>query len=652
LPTKIEDGVQYEAGDYCYVPDADSPSTWKLRITDSPGGKPDPGIVGAAAAALGPGFRGQRVELPDSDRPGVIACVRRAWKAANPDKDAADMPDVLQARSADEGIPLTIHFDTEVEVRDAVKREIDVRLVPWDFPIDTLQGREQFVRGAFDEVEPTSVLLMGLEHEAHIGVGQNGQPVLTRRPVGRSIALDNKPDGQHATFRVAKTNAGDELLELAAEKIVRGVSVEFIELPGGTTTEKVGTRRTRFHRRAGLPGASLTYRPAYGELASVLAVRSEKEKEPVTEPISESTPVHIDVTPLTAAIAQLGETLSARSEADTAALKDELKTEIDGIKEQMRTQIAVPPQSPEPKKIAPHIWLQREAFRLTRDRPPAELVEQFRALDDVTVANNEGLFPPALVDELIGDLPVLRPFLSSTRQVDAPATGTSIQVPKISQHTEMGVQATEKTAVASRDLRTVPVTYDMVTVAGAVDVSLQFIKRGSATANQLIWDDMKNQYAQVSEDEALDALLAEADVVEGGTLDPEDLEVGASFTNAWAAMNQGPDTLWLGTSALAAFIDAKASTTNAPLYGSIQADINAAGGIVGTVSGLRVVHVPQLTDVDAIIGPRRGFAWAEDGTFRLETDNPELAGRDLGLVGFLFFMPRYPAAFTSYTIAS
>ncbi len=94
--TKSEDGKSFPASDYAYVPDAALSSTWKLRLTATPGGEPDSGIVGAACAALGPGFRGQKVEIPEADLPAVKAKVRAAWRKANPDKDVADMPAGIQ----------------------------------------------------------------------------------------------------------------------------------------------------------------------------------------------------------------------------------------------------------------------------------------------------------------------------------------------------------------------------------------------------------------------------------------------------------------------------------------------------------------------------------------------------------------------------
>ena len=108
--TKTEGGKQFPASDYAYVPDSESPSTWKLRLTSTPGGDPDPRIVGAAVAALGPGFRGQKVEIPSQDRATVKKKVLSAWKKINPDTEDKDVPAVLKS---EEGVREMEKMETE-----------------------------------------------------------------------------------------------------------------------------------------------------------------------------------------------------------------------------------------------------------------------------------------------------------------------------------------------------------------------------------------------------------------------------------------------------------------------------------------------------------------------------------------------------------
>ncbi len=96
-PMKTENGMQFPAEAYAYVPDPEHPSTWKLRLWEDPEQKETPRQVGMAVAALSPGgFRGNRVEIPKEDWPKVIARVRAAWKKVHPDADPEDIPPILR----------------------------------------------------------------------------------------------------------------------------------------------------------------------------------------------------------------------------------------------------------------------------------------------------------------------------------------------------------------------------------------------------------------------------------------------------------------------------------------------------------------------------------------------------------------------------
>ncbi len=96
-PMKTEGGVEFPAAAYAYTPDKSKPSEWKLRLWESPEAKETAKQVGMAVAAIGPGFRGQKVQIPEADLPGVKAKVRAAWKKVNPDKSADEMPPIIKS---------------------------------------------------------------------------------------------------------------------------------------------------------------------------------------------------------------------------------------------------------------------------------------------------------------------------------------------------------------------------------------------------------------------------------------------------------------------------------------------------------------------------------------------------------------------------
>jgi phage head maturation protease len=543
-----------------------------------------------------------------------------------------------------------VEFPVDIEVREGSSREIDMRLVPWDTPVNTVFGVEEFARGAFEGTDPSSVKLFGASHEARMGIGQDGMPKMVRVPIGKATALSNRHDGQYATFRVAKTAAGDETYALAAEGIISGVSLEFGELPGGTNKLMRNGRRVRRHEKAQLTGASLTHRPTY-EQAQVLAVRSQDEEGPKVADAVEGTvivPEPVDLSPVISGISSLETRMAER---------------IGALEESYRSQFTIPAvQEADQRSLVKSRgdWA-LTAIKLLSGERVAD--QQMREFQDLVTSDNLGVVPDAFLPDMIGVIDPTRPFLNSTTRLSLPPAGMELVVPRIVTRPTVGVQSVfgdesqpEKSDVTSTPTSIDNVSFQAITVAGGGDISVQLLRRSSPSYLELFTRLLAEAYAQETESLALDSLLstvgAGGGVHNGGFLDPNDLLLADAWANG-TSVKKPINTMWLSSFAVGAFIDAKASGTNAPLYSQIQSGFTAGAGPAGTISGLRPVYVPALdaTSWDVLVGPSSGFAWTEDGTFTLQVDVPTKAGRDVALVGIVWNAPLYPTAFTAYNIA-
>ena len=320
------------------------------------------------------------------------------------------------------------------------------------------------------------------------------------------------------------------------------------------------------------------------------------------------------------------------------------------LEEQQRSQFSIPTGEPERPQATRGEWLRTVLGMMSGERISNHDL-QTRQLADLVTTDNIGVVPDAFSTELIGVIDPRRPFMQTTRRLATPASGMSLTLPKIVTRPTVAQQMNEKDELDSTATSITTATFDAVSKGGAGDISLQLLKRSDPSFLSLYLELLAEAYAVESEAEAVEAAI-EAGVNSGGALDPENMTLGQAWSDSFDAIARTPDTIWLSSAAVAAFIDAKASGTNAPLYSQITANFTAGGGVGGTISGLRAVHVPALnaTGIDVLVGPSSGFAWAEDGTYTLQVDVPAKAGRDVAIIGMLWFAPLYPAAFTAYSV--
>jgi phage head maturation protease len=130
-------------------------------------------------------------------------------------------------------------FTATLAVRDdGDGRTLHGPLLPWGVEARVLdRGRtvvETFQRGALSDVDPGRVPLTAT-HPRDAGT----------LPIGVTVELEDRADAAWGAWRVSKTALGDEVLELARDGVPLGLSVGFMEVPGGSRWSPDRRRVTR-----------------------------------------------------------------------------------------------------------------------------------------------------------------------------------------------------------------------------------------------------------------------------------------------------------------------------------------------------------------------------------------------------------------------
>lgn len=310
-------------------------------------------------------------------------------------------------------------------------RRVDLRLMRWGEVADNTQEgiRESFARGAFAGVDPSRVTLEAQRH---------GGPLVG---VGESIRETDQDAVM--TFRVAPTPAGDELLVLAREGVLRDASVVFRPVKSRNRPDGVIERQGVDLRRV-----ALLERGAYPS-AGLMAVREEADME-----VSEVTDT-IDLQPVVTRL-------------------DGIETRLGQIEVLASTPAAA--ESPALYRCASLGDFTGQAYRGELE---ADLLQ--RALSDQTTSNNAGVVPPAWLGDVKRIVNLGRRGISAfggPRQL--PATGMELDWPYLnSSNTLIGVQGTEKTEVTSARVDIAKASQSLSTYAGGSDISYQLLQRSS-----------------------------------------------------------------------------------------------------------------------------------------------------------------------------
>jgi HK97 family phage prohead protease len=167
-------------------------------------------------------------------------------------------------------------FTTALHIRDGGDgRTLFGALLPWGTEAQVMdRGRlvvETFQRGALAGTDPARVPL----------TARHPRDAETL-PIGRTVELEERADAAWWAGRVSATALGDEVLALARDGVPLGLSIGFVEVPGGSRW----LSRTRVVRtRAVLDHVAVVRVPAYAG-AAVVGVRGAGGRPAVGSPLA------------------------------------------------------------------------------------------------------------------------------------------------------------------------------------------------------------------------------------------------------------------------------------------------------------------------------------------------------------------------------
>jgi len=260
-----------------------------------------------------------------------------------------------------------------------------------------------------------------------------------------------------------------------------------------------------------------------------------------------------------------------------------------------------------------------------------------RAAAHQTTADNLGIIPEPVVGGVLNYIDAARPIVSALGPQAVP--GGRFTRPRVTQHTNVGAQASEKTELTSQKMLITEIQVLMATYGGYVNVSRQNMDWSSPNIMDVVINDLAAQYAIETETATATTLTTNGTTGPVLPATPTNADVSAALwtaaASAYSAM-QGQGRLILAVSpdmlGLVGPLFAPINPTNAQSSGFSAGQFGS--GAMGAISGITVIMSAQLPAGSMIVVSSAAVEVYEQRIGSLQVTEPSVLGVQVAYAGY------------------
>ena len=384
-------------------------------------------------------------------------------------------------------------------------RTLTYRLLPFGEPGRTNLGLVTVNAGAVTLPDDVSRVTLNMEHDF-------------TRPAGRAVRIDEDDAGLAATFRVAGTTAGNDLLLEASEGLRTGISVELED----------SVIRDGVLRSGRLIAAAACVRPAFPSALLVAADAGELPAEAVTAARAAAQTV-VDI--LDEQTVPADDEDTTEPDAGDDQEEDTVTTTATASAPADLTATRTPPRAGRPViKDGADLARLLAAYGRTKDRAVFDLLaapenavggELWAALTDITYDGATGLTQTLGQPQWLGNIWNDRAYERKIIPLILSGTLTSLELEGWKWGTKPVVApwAGNKAPVPSGPVTVLPNPGTATRYAGAHDIAREYRDFGVTAFWEAYFAAMTKSYAEVTDIATGDALIAGATPVTAGAAD-------------------------------------------------------------------------------------------------------------------------------------